>query len=210
VLARYQVGRHRHSPHSRRKTKTSCNRCSRLALLAGLLALPLLCSAAPAIPITHCQSITLPGNYNLAQDLQATDQVCLLVASNDVTIHLEGYSIHGNTSCLSRSVGKGASWRSLSSQLRAIDSDESTKGAPHPPTATIEKVSLRFSYIPRRTGVSPFVRRYFPRSNAWTFLQFVYPGASKSIPLLRYHVRGAWSSELRMRLTRFGDRAKGR
>lgn len=68
---------------------------SQLFLAAGLFALPLLSRAAPAIPISNCQQIQQPGNYHLTQDLTATVFVCIVVAADNVTIHLDGHTIHG-------------------------------------------------------------------------------------------------------------------
>jgi len=70
---------------------------SRLTLIGGLLFLPLLGGTAGAatIPITGCGTISQPGNYHLTQDLQATTFLCIVVTSNNVEIHLDGYTIHG-------------------------------------------------------------------------------------------------------------------
>ncbi len=50
--------------------------------------------AAPT-SITACRNITIPGSYQLANNLQATGN-CLLLQSSDVTIDLNGFSIGGN------------------------------------------------------------------------------------------------------------------
>jgi len=46
--------------------------------------------------IDKCQTIFHPGSYKLVTDLVSTGGNCLVIAANNVTIDLAGFSISGN------------------------------------------------------------------------------------------------------------------
>lgn len=62
--------------------------------LAALLAAPAFAFAAPQ-NISACQTISVPGSYTLNKNLVALGD-CIVIASNFVTLDLNGFAIMGN------------------------------------------------------------------------------------------------------------------
>jgi len=64
--------------------------------LTTLLTLALICLAgtAEATDITTCQTITIPGNYNLTTDIQdSTSNRCIEITANNVCLDCQGHTI---------------------------------------------------------------------------------------------------------------------